>query len=69
MLTGTEVGNTWALFKLDAYELTLSDIPRAQLLRELSAVSRSGWLLDMLSEERLTSHFQPIVWVEDATEV
>jgi len=41
VLTGTEVENTWALFKLDADELTLSYIPRAQLLRELSTASRS----------------------------
>ncbi len=56
-------------FKLGADELTLSDIPRVQSLGKLSALARSGWLLDMLSQERLTSHFQPIVWAEDTTKV
>ena len=68
VLSGQETEDTRALFKPGGDELTISDIPRAQPLGQLSALGGSGWLLDMLSEGRLTSHFQPIVRVEDSQE-
>lgn len=68
-LTKSEMENTRALFKPGADGLSVSDIPRARSLRQLSAFVRSGWLLDMLSEGRLTSHFQPIVKTDDPTEI
>ena len=68
-LTGREMEDTRALFKPRAEGLSVSDIPRARSLKSLSAWGRSGWLLDMLSEDRLTVHFQPIVRVEDPADV
>ncbi|QIN79868.1 EAL domain-containing protein [Rubrobacter marinus] len=69
VLTGQESEDTRALFKPGGDELTVSDIPRAQSLTQISSLGGSGWLLDMLSEGRLTSYFQPIVRVEDPSEV
>ena len=47
----------------------MSDLPRVRSLKWVSALAGSDWLLRMLSEERLTSHFQPIVRTEDTKEV
>jgi EAL domain-containing protein (putative c-di-GMP-specific phosphodiesterase class I) len=60
-LTGTELGETRALFKSGGGELEVSDIPRVAPLGRLAGLGRSEWLLDLLAEERLTVHFQPIV--------
>lgn len=68
-LTGREMEDTRALFKPHPEELSISDIPRARSLRQLSSLGRSAWLLDMLSEDRLTSFFQPIVRAEDPADV
>jgi len=68
-LTGREMEDTRALFKPRAEGLSISDIPRTRSLKSLSAWGRSGWLLDMLSEDRLTVHFQPIVRVADPADV
>ena len=69
VLTRREMDDTRALFKPYLEELSVSDIPRARSLSQLSSLGRSSWLLDMLSEERLTSFFQPIVRAQDPTEV
>ncbi len=63
VLSGQEAEDTRALFKPGGDGLTVSDIPRAQPLNRLSSLGNSDWLLDMLSEGRLTSFFQPIVSV------
>ena len=68
-LTNREVEDTRALFKPGVEGLTVSDIPRARSLRHLATLGGSGWLIDMLSEGRLTSHFQPIVYVDAPEEV
>ena len=63
-LTNREMEDTRALFKPGVEGLSISDIPRARFLKQLAALDGSGWLIDMLSEGRLTSHFQPIVRVD-----
>lgn len=68
-LTGTELAETRVLFKPDGEALDLADIPRVAPLGELAGLGRSGWLLDLLSAERLTSHFQPIVAARSPGEV
>ncbi len=69
VLTNKEMEDTRALFKPYPDELSISDIPRARSLSQLSSLGRSEWLLDMLSEERLTSFFQPIVRAEAPGEI
>ena len=61
--------DTRALFKPGADELSVDDIPKARSLSQLSVLGWSAWLLDMLSEGRLTSHFQPIVWAANPVEI
>lgn len=68
-VTDRELTDTRALFKIGGDELSVGDIPRVQSLSQLSALDRSEWLLDMLSEDRLTTHFQPIVRTADPTEI
>ncbi|MDP9456689.1 MAG: EAL domain-containing protein [Actinomycetota bacterium] len=68
-LTSREMDDTRALFKPYPDELAISDIPRARSLSQLSSLGRSSWLLDMLSEGRLTSFFQPIVRAAAPSEV
>lgn len=61
VLTDTELGETRALFKPVGEELEVADIPRVDPLARLAGLGRSEWLLDLLSRNRLTCHFQPIV--------
>src|SRR5438270_2248797 len=44
-------------------------LSRMQYLATLAALVRGEWLLDMLREDRLTVHFQPIVPAVDPGEV
>ena len=69
IFTSKELEDTRSLFKPEESEPSVADIPRVESLRRLSALGQSGWLLDMLAENRLTSHFQPIVRVSDPEEV
>lgn len=48
---------------------TPQDLPRVEPLSRLVLRIRSGWLLAMLEERRLTSYFQPIVHAATPTEV
>jgi hypothetical protein len=68
-LTNREMEYSRALFKPGAEGLSVSDIPRARSLKQLAALGGSGWLIDMLSEGRLTSYFQPIVKLDAPEEV
>lgn len=68
-LTSREVDDTRALFKPHPGELSTSDIPRARSLNELSSLGCSEWLLDMLSEKRLTSFFQSLVRADAPAEI
>lgn len=69
ILTSRELEDTKALHKPGGDEPSAEDIPRVKSLKRLVEIGRSGWLLDMISEGRLTSHFQPIVMAEDPSEV
>ncbi|WP_084709434.1 EAL domain-containing protein [Rubrobacter aplysinae] len=68
-LTGAELGETRALFKSGGGELEVADIARTESLGRLAGLGRSEWLLDVLAEERLTVHFQPIVPADSPEEV
>jgi EAL domain-containing protein (putative c-di-GMP-specific phosphodiesterase class I) len=69
LLTATEFQAARALFKPGTGELSVSDFPKVRTLGQLAALSQAGWLLNMLSEQRLTTFFQPIVWTNEPTKV
>src|SRR5207248_9785313 len=46
-----------------------ADIPRVRTIRELHELEASGWLIDLLRDERLTSVFQPIVHTGEPSKV
>ena len=68
-LTDEEAKATRSLFIEGDAEPGLRDFPRVGTLPQLSTMTRSGWLVDMLAERRITSHYQPIVDVEDTRKV
>ncbi len=68
-LTGEEARATRALFVQGEGEPGLADFPRVGSLPQLLTMTRSGWLVDMLSEQRVTSHYQPIVYARDTRKV
>jgi EAL domain-containing protein (putative c-di-GMP-specific phosphodiesterase class I) len=67
--TAEEARAMRVLFKHEGGEPELSDIPRVGSLQQFVTMSQSGWLVDMLAEGRLTSHFQPIVSARDTRQV
>jgi EAL domain-containing protein (putative c-di-GMP-specific phosphodiesterase class I) len=68
-LTDEESRATRALFVKGDAEPGLRDFPRVGSLPQLLTMSRSGWLVDMLAEKRVTSHYQPIVDAKDTRKV
>lgn len=69
LLSQVEAEDTRCLYKSGSDPLTAADIPHVQSLRQFMQLSQSSWLVDMLRDERLTSHFQPIVEVADTSRV
>ncbi len=67
--TGEEARAMRVLFKSEGGEPELSDIPKVGSLQQFITMSQSGWLVDMLTEGRLTSYFQPIVDAHDTRRV
>ncbi len=69
VLSGPEQDDTRALLTPGTDAPTLDDcadiVPLPQLARRVG----TGWLAEMLAEDRLTSHFQPIVHAEDTSRV
>ncbi|HEX8702219.1 MAG TPA: EAL domain-containing protein [Myxococcaceae bacterium] len=68
-LTGEEIRGTRALFKQGGGEPELADFPLAGALEQFLTLSEAGWLVDMLAEQRLTAHFQPIVHARDTRKI
>ena len=60
-LSAVELDDTRALFCYPDVAPTPSDIARVEPLSRTVIRARSGWLLAVIGERRLTSHFQPIV--------
>lgn len=69
ILSGQELKDSQVLLMKGDYEPDLNDFPRVISLHRLAALSRADWLLEMLSEERITSHFQPIVHAQDTSHI
>ncbi|NJK34095.1 MAG: EAL domain-containing protein [Oscillatoriales cyanobacterium SM2_2_1] len=64
ILTDTELQDTRSLITQPNCSPSFADLPCVMSLRRLLALFNSQWLLDLLAEQRITSHFQPIVSVE-----
>ncbi|HEY8602674.1 MAG TPA: EAL domain-containing protein [Thermomicrobiales bacterium] len=60
-LSGEELRDTQSLFTTDPAAPALSVFPQVTPLSRFIGQVRSGWLLDLMRERRLTCHFQPIV--------
>ena len=69
ILTHGEADEMRVLYKPGGGELATADIPKVQSYTAFSRVSESTWLTDMLTEKRLTSVLQPIVWSADPRRV
>jgi len=60
-LSDVEREDTRALLTLPGEAPGTADLPRVEPLGRWVSRGQSGWLIAMLAERRLTSHFQPIV--------
>lgn len=65
VLTSTELRDTRALYKQGDADPSLRDLGRVDGFVRLLATSQSGWLVDMLAQDRLTALFQPIMYAEE----
>ena len=68
-LTETERRDTRSLILGEGVKLSLGDLMNTQPLSTMIAKVQERWLLEMLRERRLTTHFQPIVRTEDTREI
>lgn len=68
-LSDIEREDTRAVFTACGEAPGTTDLPRVESLGRLVTRARSGWLVALLHERRLTSHFQPIAFASDPTNV
>jgi EAL domain-containing protein (putative c-di-GMP-specific phosphodiesterase class I) len=68
-LTAADAKGTRALIARDGTSVTLADLLNTQPLTALLAGVRHRWLVEMLREDRLVTHFHPIVRADDPAEV
>ncbi|TVQ50813.1 MAG: EAL domain-containing protein [Phycisphaerales bacterium] len=68
-LTSEEAKSTRVLFKEGKADPTMQDVAQVITLTQFAARVNSEWLIALLKESRLTSHFQPIVNCRDTTEI
>jgi len=69
VLTNQELKETKVLWMREAEQPKLSDFYRSTSLDSFLNFTKSDWLLDLLSEERITTHFQPIVHTSDTSKI
>lgn len=68
-LTNKELKETQALWISGTREPQFRDFSRVTSLHNFISLNKAEWLLDVLSSERLTCHFQPIVYAEDTSRI
>lgn len=68
-LTAQELKETKVLWMRGSEKPQLCDFSRLTSLDNFINFSRSDWLLDLLSQERITTHFQPIVYTSDTSKI
>ncbi|PSN76315.1 diguanylate cyclase, partial [filamentous cyanobacterium CCP4] len=64
-----ELKETQVLFVRGAVQPQLQDFSDIASLQRFIKVSQSDWLVDMLTSDRFTSHFQPIVSIQDTSQI
>lgn len=69
LLAPMELRETQVLFIRGAVQPQLQDFSDIASLQRFIKFSQSDWLVDMLAAERFTSHFQPIVSMQDTTQI
>ncbi|MFB8797865.1 MAG: EAL domain-containing protein [Microcoleus sp.] len=68
-LTNQELKETNVLWMPGIEQPKLCDFSRLTSLDSFINFSKSDWLLDLLSQERITTHFQPIVYTSDTSQI
>ncbi|KAF3887835.1 MULTISPECIES: EAL domain-containing protein [Nostocales] len=69
LLAPRELIETQVLFIRGAIQPQLQDFSDIASLQRFIKFSQSDWLVDMLATERFTSHFQPIVSIQDTSQI
>lgn len=69
LLSPEEQADTKALFLSAGQAPTLRDYANVTSLAAFLKAQEANWLIDLLSEERFTSYFQPIVHTQDTSRV
>ncbi|OCR01291.1 diguanylate phosphodiesterase [Oscillatoriales cyanobacterium USR001] len=68
-LTVKELKDTQILWMSGLAKPEFSDFARITSLQNFNSLKQSEWLLNLLAEGRITSHFQPIVYTSDTSKV
>lgn len=68
-LSRTELADSRALVIPEGAAFSVNELARTQSLEELAATVRGEWLVEILRENRLTTHFHPIVEASDPESV
>jgi len=69
LLAPRELKETQVLFIQGAIQPQLQDFSDIASLQRFIKFSQSEWLVEMLTRERFTSHFQPIVSIQDTSQI
>ncbi|MGE5658082.1 MAG: EAL domain-containing protein [Actinomycetota bacterium] len=68
-LTAKELKETQVLWMPNGEQPEFNDFFRVTSLDNFISLSQSDWLLDLLSSQRISSYFQPIVYTSNPTQV
>lgn len=69
LVTPGELKETQVLFVRGVVQPQLEDFSDMASLQRFVTLSQSGWLMDMLAHDRFTSYFQPIVSIQDTSQI
>lgn len=69
VLTNQELKETKVLWMRELKQPKLCDLSRIMSLDRFINFSQSNWLLDLMYQQRITTHFQPIVYTSDTSKI
>jgi len=69
LMAPKELRETQVLFVQGVVQPQLQDFGDITSLQRFIKISQSDWLVEMLAAERFTSHFQPIVSMQDTSQI
>ncbi|MGV0108488.1 Diguanylate cyclase [Nostoc sp. DSM 114160] len=69
LLAPRELKETQVLFMQGTFQPQLHDFSDIASLQRFIKLNQSDWLIDMLATERFTSYFQPIVSINDTSQI